>query len=99
VRKTRHVAPAEFDRLELTIRRLLEAHDAWRDRAHAAEARVAELQAMLDGMKEGRFDPVALAEEVRSLRAGNGALRERLQRADETVQRMLARLQFVEEGR
>lgn len=99
VPKSRHIAPAELDRLELTIRRLLEAHDAWRQRALDAEARVADLDAALKAVSEGRLDPVALADAVRSLEQKNRALRDRLQRADETVQRILTRLQFVEEGR
>jgi hypothetical protein len=99
VRKSRHVAPAELDRLELTIHRLLDAHDAWRERAIAAESRVAELDAALDGLKTGKLDPVALSDEVRTLEERNLALRDRLQRADETVQRILARLQFAEEVR
>jgi hypothetical protein len=98
-RRPRHVAPAELDRLELTIRRLLEAHDTWRERAAVAEARVAELEAAMRAGGEGRLDPVALSDEVRTLQERNGALLQRLRRADETVQRILARLQFAEEVR
>jgi chromosome segregation ATPase len=99
VRKTRHVAPPELDRLELTVRRLLEAHDLLRRRAEAAESRVAELEAAVRDLSSGGLDPVALAGDVRGLEAQNQALRERLTAAQEAVQRMLNRLQFVEEER
>jgi hypothetical protein len=99
VRKTRNTSPPELDRLELKIRRLLEAHDAWRQRAERAEARVVELEAAVREVSAGRLDPVALVDEVRLLEERNGALRVRLGQAHEVVQRMLARLQFVEEER
>jgi hypothetical protein len=99
VRKTRHSAPPELDRLELSIRRLIEAHDSWRQRAVAAEARMAELESTVQGLSTGKLDPMALTEEVRTLREQNRLLRQRLQSGSEAVQRMLARLQFAGEGR
>jgi predicted nucleic acid-binding Zn-ribbon protein len=99
VRNTRHMAPPELDRLELTIRRLLEAHDAWKQRAVAAEARVAELEQALQQLSTGGLDPLALADQVRELQAANETLRKRVQQGHDAVQRMLARLQFAEEGR
>jgi predicted RNase H-like nuclease (RuvC/YqgF family) len=99
VRRSRHIAPPELDRLELTVHRLLEAHDTWRRRAEAAEARIAELEAAVRDLSSGSLDPVALGDEVRTLQEQNAALRERLGRAHEAVQRMAGRLQFVEEER
>jgi len=87
----------EFDRLELTIRRLLEAHDAMRRRLEAAEARVRELESALQEVSGGRIDPVTLAEEARSLEQRNALLEDRLARARESVERMMSRLQFTVE--
>jgi seryl-tRNA synthetase len=99
VGKQRHAAPPELDRLELKVRDLLEAHDAWRRRTEAAEARVRELEQAMRGMTDGDLDPVALADQVRALEQRSNVLRERMQQAQEAVQRMLARLHFVEEER
>lgn len=98
-RRARRGAPPEFDRLELTVRHLLDAYDAWRERAMAAEARVAELEQTVRQVAEGDLDPVALAEQVRALEERNRAMRARMDAAHETVQRIVARLQFVEEER
>ncbi|HUF50729.1 MAG TPA: hypothetical protein VMN60_07850 [Longimicrobiales bacterium] len=97
MRKTRQAYPQELDRLELTIRRLLEAHDALRRRADAADARVTELASTVRDLSGGAIDPVALAGEVERLERSNRELRERLQRAHEAVERIRARLQFAEE--
>jgi hypothetical protein len=99
VRKSRHITPAELDRLELAVRRLLEAHDALKRRAEVADARVAELEAAVRDLASGGLDPLALRGRVTALEAENRALLERLGTAQQTVQRMLQRLQFVEEER
>jgi hypothetical protein len=99
VRKSRHAAPPELDRLELSIRRLLEAHDAWKQRARVAEARVAELESTMTSLSTGGLDPLALSEQVRALQERNRQLQSRVERGGDAVQKMLARLQFVEEGR
>jgi predicted trehalose synthase len=99
VHKQRHAAPPELDRLELKVRGLLDAYDAWRRRAEEAEARVRDLERAVRDMSTGGLDPVALADQVRVLDERNDALRQRMQQAEEAVQRMLARLHFVEEER
>jgi hypothetical protein len=99
VRKQRHAAPPELDRLELKVRRLLDTHDAWQRRAMTAEARLQELEQAVRAMATGELDPVALADQVRALDQRNSVLRQRMQQAQEGVQRILARLHFVEEER
>jgi predicted trehalose synthase len=99
VHKQRHAVPPELDRLELKVRGLLDAYDAWRRRAEEAEARVRDLERAVRDMSTGGLDPVALADQVRVLDERNDALRQRMQQAEEAVQRMLARLHFVEEER
>lgn len=89
---------AEWDRLELVVRRLLDDYDRWRRRAVAAEARVRELDAALREVTEGKLDPLALAARIEALERENGALRERLGEARERIDRILSRLRFVEEG-
>lgn len=97
MRKSRSTIPPELDRLEQTIRRLLDAHDALRTRAAAAEARVQELEAAVRDLSTGSMDPTALAADVERLQRENGELRDRIQRAHDSVERIRARLQFAEE--
>jgi hypothetical protein len=99
VRKPRIALPPELDRLELTVRRLLESHDAVRRRAEAAEARVRELEGAVQDLSGGRIDPVALGEEVARLEERNRTLEERVAQAHAAVLRMMARLQFTVEDR
>lgn len=99
MRKTRHIAPPELDRLELAVRRLLEANDAVRRRAEAAESRATELEGAVRDMATGGLDPVALTGRVEALEEENRLLKQRLEQAQQTVQRILGRLQFVEEER
>lgn len=99
VARGRVTTPAELDSLELTIRRLLDSHRAWRQRAETAEARVRELEQAMDDVSTGRLDPVALVEEARRLEERNRELRERMDQAHAAVLRMSARLQFTEDER
>jgi hypothetical protein len=98
-RKPRPSVAPELDRLELTVQRLLQAHDAMRQRAEAAEARVHELERAVQDVSTGRVNPVDLAEDARRLEEQNAALRARIDAAYQAVHRMMARLQFVEEER
>ena len=99
MRKTREAIPPELDRLELTIRRLIESHQSWENRAVAAEARVRELERAMQDVSAGRINPVDLANEVRELETRNASLLDRLAHAQEAVDRMIARLQFTSEER
>lgn len=99
MRKTQNATPPELDRLELTIRRLIESHELWERRAIAAEARIRELEEAIQEVSAGRLDPVALGEEVRLLEERSTSLQNRLVRAHAAVERMMARLQFTAEER
>jgi HAMP domain-containing protein len=99
VRNTRDTMPPELDRLELTIRRLVESHQLWEKRALSAESRVRELESAIQDLSAGRLDPTALAQEVRVLEQRNDSLLDRLTRAQAAVERMVARLQFTSEER
>jgi len=89
----------EFDRLEQTVRRLLEAGAEGRARARAAEHRRQELQEALDAVRTGSLDPHELSERVGRLEAENQALRQRLRSAEALAQRIHARLQLLEDER
>ncbi|MBI4409595.1 MAG: hypothetical protein HY561_07790 [Gemmatimonadetes bacterium] len=88
--------PAELDRLELAIRRLLEAYRGIDRRARAAEKRVRELEAALRDVASGRLDPLALSQRLEVLNEENRRVRQRLDEARGGVRRLLARLQFLE---
>lgn len=87
-----------WGRLESALTRLLAQHDEWRTRAHAAEQRVGELESALADVSSG-LDPVELAERAQAMERENRALTKKLTQAGETVQRILARLQFLEDDR
>ena len=99
MRKTQRATPPELDRLELTVRQLIQSHELWEERATAAEARIRELEGAIQDVSAGRLDPVALGEEVRLLEERNASLQDRLLRAHAAVERMIARLQFTAEER
>jgi predicted RNase H-like nuclease (RuvC/YqgF family) len=87
----------EWDGLESAVRRLFAHNDALRERVREAESRIRELEAALSDVAAGRVDPTALAERVDLLERENQQLNERLERARNSVQRILARMHFVEE--
>lgn len=87
----------ELDRLEAAVRRLLDEYDTLRARTEAADDRVRELELALRNVSAGEIDPVALAERTRELETENRDLLDRLDRARESVQRILARMRFTEE--
>jgi hypothetical protein len=91
--------PAEWDRLELSVRRLLDDHERVRERERAAERRIQELETLLREVTGGGLDPVALNARVAALEAENRELVRRLEEARERVSRIIARLRFLEEER
>ena len=88
-----------WDRLELSVRRLVDEHETWRRRALIAEKRVLELEAALRDVSAGTLDPVAVSDRAEVLERENRQLNRRLRHAHDTVQRILNRLQFAEEDR
>lgn len=90
---------AEWNGLEVAVRRLIDARDAWRRRALEAERRVCELESALDDVLSGKLDPVELTQRVEALASENRALRERVVAAREKVRGILQRLEMLEEVR
>ncbi len=91
--------PPDWDRLEDAVSRLLEEHDAMRDRLQAANERVRELEDALSAVTSGDLDPVALSEQVELYERDNRALMNRLSQARAAIERIQARLQFLEDDR
>jgi hypothetical protein len=60
---------------------------------------VRELEAALRDVTSGQIDPVALNNRVHALEQENRFLARRLDRARESVKRISARLQFLDEDR
>lgn len=94
-----NIRPPEWDRLELSVRRLLDEHGTWRKRAQIAEQRVRELETMVADLSSGRMDPAKLEERAESFERENRMLHERLAQARETVERIAARFQFAEDDK
>lgn len=89
----------EWDRLEIAARRLLTDYATNRDRARTAEKRVGELERAVRDLSKGGVDPVQLHRDIERLETENHELAERIERADERLRRILARLQFIEDER
>ncbi|MGH7481830.1 MAG: hypothetical protein ACRELV_06710 [Longimicrobiales bacterium] len=87
----------EWDRLELAARRLLTGYGTSRDRARAAEARVRELERAVRDLSKGGADPVQLHRDIERLEKENRELHGRIALADERLQRILARLRFLQD--
>jgi hypothetical protein len=92
-------ADAELTQLAAAVRSLLEEWERWRQRARAAEARSIDLERALRDVTSGHLDPVALAGRVQALEQENRFLARRLDRARDSVKRISARLQFLDEDR
>lgn len=93
-------ATAEWQRLEGVLHLLMRAFDELRARATAAEEQVKHLEgALRNASTSGELDPVALANRVHLLEQENRFLARRLDRARESVKRISARLQFLEDDR
>jgi hypothetical protein len=92
---------AEMQRLESALQRLLSAFEALERRAGQAEARVKQLEGAMrtSATPGGDLDPVALANRVSLLEQENRFLARRLDRARESVRRISARLQFLDEDK
>ena len=92
---------SELQRLETALQSLLRAFDDLSGRAVQAEERVRQLEATMRNSTaaSGELDPVGLANRVHLLEQENRFLARRLDKARESVKRISARLQFLEEDR
>lgn len=92
---------ADWKRLEASLQRLLGEFDELARKGALAEERVRQLEASMrnSSTETGELDPVALSNRVHLLEQENRFLARRLDRARESVKRISARLQFLEEDR
>jgi chromosome segregation ATPase len=91
---------SEWQRLEAVLHLLLRAFDELRTRADTAEEQVKQLESALrNASPSGELDPLALANRVHLLEQENRFLARRLDRARDSVKRISARLQFLEDDR
>lgn len=84
-------------RLRVAVERLLELVRLQGDRAVRAEGRVRDLEGLLARFARGEEDPARLARGLEALREENEELRRRLGEGAEGVERLLARIRFLEE--
>jgi hypothetical protein len=96
-----HLNGADWHRLEDSLQRLLGEFEVLQQKSAQAEERVRQLEAALrnNSTAAGDVDPVAMANRVHLLEQENRFLARRLDRARESVKRISARLQFLEEDR
>jgi chromosome segregation ATPase len=99
VPETDPLLPAEWNHLELVVRRLLDQYAVVRRRAGTAERRLEQLERTVKELSAGELDPQALRGRVHALEAENRELAARLAEARERVERIQARLRFLEESR
>lgn len=92
---------ADWQRLEGAVEQLLSEFDTLQQKSAQAEEQVRNLEAALrnSSTAAGDLDPVALANRVHLLEQENRFLARRLDRARESVKRIAARLQFLDEDR
>jgi hypothetical protein len=89
-----------MQRLESSLQQLLLAFDELRVRVSRSEQKAQQLETtMRNASASGELDPVALANRVHLLEQENRFLARRLDRARESVKRISARLQFLEDDR
>lgn len=86
-----------LSRLEAAVTRILEETARLRARARDGETRLAELEALLRRFEGGEDDPARLQERLSRVEAENRELRTRIREGREGVERLLARIRFLED--
>lgn len=83
--------------LDAAVGRALEEIEQLRRRADEAERRSAELELLLAGFQVGDENPAAMKSRLNRLEAENRDLHDRIARGRETVERLIARIRFLED--
>lgn len=86
-----------FEGLETAVARALEEIERLRRSAADSDRRCAELEALLGSFQVGDENPVAMKTRLTRLEAENRDLHQRIGRGRETVERLLARMRFLED--
>ncbi len=87
---------AAFERLEVAVGQLLEGLEAAKARAVLAEAKNSELVKLLSRFTGDEEEAGRLVGRLKGLESENADLRARLDRGREGVDRMIARIHFLE---
>ena len=91
-------APSEpFARLESAVRRLIRQSSELRAELRTARQRNQELMELLAPIAEGEAGPESVVERLRAAEDERQELEERLERGREVVERMMARMRFLED--
>ena len=83
--------------LERVVGLALEELEGLRGRAAEADHRCAELETLLSSFRVGEEDPVAMKARLTRIEAENRDLKERIEQGREGVERLLARIRFLED--
>ena len=86
-----------FDALDKAVARTLKELKSFRRRALDAEQRSAELTELLKGFKSGKETVGGMKQRLTRLEKENKDLRSRVGQGREAVERMLARIDFLED--
>jgi predicted RNase H-like nuclease (RuvC/YqgF family) len=86
-----------FRGAEAAVGRLLKELVSLRKRTLRAEERVAEVEELLRKFTRGDADPAGLERRTKALEDENAELRRRIEEGREGVDRLLARIRFIEE--
>jgi len=103
VSKPEHDASTEpkegqaFARLDEVVREAGRRIGLLREELREAQVQGERMQEILRGLTGGEVDPVALADRIQRLEVVNQDLLERLSRGRAGVERLLARIRFLEE--
>lgn len=89
-------APSGFHRLESAVDRLVEELTKARQRAVTAERKSAELAKLVERFTGNEVEAGELVSRLKSAEEENEDLRSRLERGREGVERMIARIRFLE---
>jgi predicted RNase H-like nuclease (RuvC/YqgF family) len=90
---------AAFKRLDRSVGRALGRLRELQARAEEAEGRAAELGELVKRFTKDEGEPSRMLTRLRNLEHENAELRSRLERGREAVERLLARIRFLEEQR
>lgn len=83
--------------LEATVSRAIERIESLRARNRQLEGRVAELEDTVRNLTSGAIDAQTLLNRLKSLEQENHELRRRIDSGRQAVERLLARIRFLEE--
>ena len=85
--------------LEAAVGRTIDELRQLRERAAGSAKRTAELEVLLVGFQSGAYSPEEMKQRLDRAEGENRELRARIGQALETVERLLARVQFLEDQR